>query len=204
MLDVANGTSGTGVALYVYRKTDTISPSFDTVVVTLTNTIVLPLTGGSNTHAYMAANAGFLIIGTDQSGVIAKVARSKFIVTSFSPFSSNISAITSNKYGYVTVAFGTSGTGSAANIILGPNGATVSDEAGYSSCWKRPRRRCPQRYRRLRWKEKPRPVAIASRTGHPCLSFIINSLRGLHGRKVAAIYSGFFSTGALQSSCVRF
>ena len=130
VLDVANGTSGTGVALYVYRKTDTISPSFDTVVVTLTNTIVLPLTGGSNTHAYMAANAGFLIIGTDQSGVIAKVARSKFIVTSFSPFSSNISAITSNKYGYVTVAFGTSGTGSAANIILGPNGATVSDGGG--------------------------------------------------------------------------
>lgn len=48
VLDVAYGTRGTGVALYVYRKSDTISATFDTVNVSLTNTVVLPLTGGQH------------------------------------------------------------------------------------------------------------------------------------------------------------
>ena len=48
------------------QETDTISPTFDTVVVTLSKT-VLPLTGGSTALTSMAANTGFIFIGTDQN-----------------------------------------------------------------------------------------------------------------------------------------
>ena len=44
VVDVAYG--GNGVALYVYKKVDTITPSSDSVSVTLYKTVTLPLTAG--------------------------------------------------------------------------------------------------------------------------------------------------------------
>src|SRR5205814_2942493 len=68
VLDTATGIDQNGVTLYVYTKVDTITTDSDTVTITLSQTISLPLIGGTNPHsAQMAANKQFLFIGTDQS-----------------------------------------------------------------------------------------------------------------------------------------
>jgi len=131
VVDDAAG-SGTGVTLYVYQKTDVVTSSFDTTTVTLTNTIALPLTGGANVTTYMAANAGYLFIGTSlsQSAVeVQKAALSYVSVGGFSP-PMNVSAITANKYGYVTVNFGGGTGGFSGFYAFGPNGGSVEDGGG--------------------------------------------------------------------------
>lgn len=134
VLDVAYGPNGNEVALYVYKKSDTISPTFDTIAVTLTNTIVLPLTGGSTAQASMAANAGFLFIGTDQSPLAVRVQKSKFAQVQVGGFSPpiNVTAITSNKAGYATVTYGTVASGQTGNLEFGPDG---SSQGGGGGAW---------------------------------------------------------------------
>jgi hypothetical protein len=133
VLDVAAGTGGNEVVLNVYRKTDTISPTFDTVVVTLSKTIPLALTGGSTALASMAANNGFIFIGTDQTPFAIRVQKNNYAMTQLGGFSPplNVTAITSNKYGYITVAFGNrTGGGFNATIWFGPDGAGRGDGGG--------------------------------------------------------------------------
>jgi hypothetical protein len=87
-LDVATGTNSDGVELYVYKKTDTITSTYDTVVVTLFKTVSLPLSGGKTVTALMAANAQFLFIGTNESTQSVSVQKSNFAVVesgSFTP-----------------------------------------------------------------------------------------------------------------------
>jgi hypothetical protein len=109
VLDVASGSNLNGVELYVYTKTDTVTPSFDTVSVTLSKTVSLPLVGGALALASMAANNKFLFIGTNRSPQAVEVQKGTFSITEtaggFSP-PINVSAITADKYGYVTVTFG--------------------------------------------------------------------------------------------------
>jgi hypothetical protein len=107
VVDDADG-GGTGVKLYVYTKTDVITPTFDTTTVSLTNTVTLPLTGGAHVTTYMAADDGFLFIGTNQSQSAVRVQKSDLAVGQIGGFSPpiNVSSITSNKYGYVAVTFG--------------------------------------------------------------------------------------------------
>src|SRR6476660_2819816 len=50
VLDVAAGSNLDQVQLYVYTKTDAITPDFDGVTVTLSKTISLPLRGGTFTR----------------------------------------------------------------------------------------------------------------------------------------------------------
>src|SRR5437667_3668063 len=64
VLDLTSGPNGNEVVLYVYTKVDTITTDSDTVTVTLSQTISLPLVAG---YAAMAANKQFLFIGTDHS-----------------------------------------------------------------------------------------------------------------------------------------
>jgi hypothetical protein len=131
VLDIASGSNQKGVTLYVYKKADTVSPSFDTVSVTLLKTVNLPLVGGSSVLASMAANSNFVVIGTNQSTQAVEVQKSNFAITSIGGFSPpiNVSAITADKYGYVTVSFGSlSPIGSNGFVVLGPNG--VDQEGG--------------------------------------------------------------------------
>ena len=67
VLDIASGSNLNEVELSVYTKTDTITPDFDTVSVTLSKTVSLPLVGGTSAGASMAANNKFLFIGTNRS-----------------------------------------------------------------------------------------------------------------------------------------
>lgn len=132
IVDTASGTTGTGVTLYVYKKTDTITAAFDTIAVSLTNTVQLPLTGGATTICSMAGNNGYLFIGTDQSPQAVRVQKSNLttqVIGGFSP-PINVTSITSNKAGYVTVTFGGFTSGEDGFYTFGPNGGGVQDGGG--------------------------------------------------------------------------
>jgi len=134
VLDIATGSNRTGVTLYVYRKTDVVTSSFDTTSITLSRTISLPLVGGSSALAFMAANRMFLFIGTNRSPAAVEIKKGTSIITSIPGFSPpiNVSAITADPYGYVTVQFGSFNTGENGFVILGPDGGESEDGGGAS------------------------------------------------------------------------
>jgi hypothetical protein len=134
VVDVASGTDANGVTLYVYKKTDTVTPEFDTVSVTLTKTINLPLVGGAGALCSMAANSKFLFIGTNQSPHAVKVKKGNFSLTQVGGFSPpiNVTAITANSRGYITVSFGGFSGGENGNYEFGPDGQGEGDGGGAS------------------------------------------------------------------------
>ena len=83
VLDPASGPNQNEVVLYVYTKVDTITTDSDTVTVTLSQTISLPLVGDplSRSLPFMAANTKFLFIGTDQSPQAVVLDKRTFSVT---------------------------------------------------------------------------------------------------------------------------
>jgi hypothetical protein len=127
VLDIATGSNQNGVTLYVYKKIDIITPSFDTVSITLSNTVSLPLLiGGSSALSYMAANKNYLFIGTDQGPSGAEVKKGTLTIT---PIGVNppITAITADRYGYVTVTYGSFPQGF---VLFGPNGLLQESGGG--------------------------------------------------------------------------
>lgn len=130
VVDIGAGSSGNGVTLNVYKKTDTITTSFDTVSVTLFRTVTLPLIGGSGAKSFMAANKGFLFIGTDQSPQAVEIPKNNLKVTPISVTSGiNASSITADPYGYVTVTFGSS-SGTSVFGVYAPDGGLTEDGGG--------------------------------------------------------------------------
>lgn len=119
--DYASGLNG--VALYVYKKVDTISGSSDTITVTLFKTVILPLTGGSSTVLSMAANKNFLFIGTNQDGLAVQLKKSTFAISQYAEISgpATVESITADQYGFVTTTWITS-SGSTGFIVIDPNG----------------------------------------------------------------------------------
>lgn len=132
VLDVAGGPNQDQVILYAYRKTDVVGTVFDTVTVSLSKTITLPLVGGTSAAASMAANTKFLFVGTDQSPDALRIQKNNYAITPFGGFSPpvNVSAITADAYGYVTVSYGSFNSSSSANIVIGPDGNSRSDGGG--------------------------------------------------------------------------
>jgi hypothetical protein len=128
---VVDSGSANSVKLYVYKKVDTITADFDTATVTLARIVKLPLTGGSAALCSMAANSGFLFIGTDQSPQGISVKKSTLAVTTLGGFSPpiNVLSITADQYGYVTVTQGNS-SGESGFSVFGPNGGGVEDGGG--------------------------------------------------------------------------
>src|SRR5438552_18722230 len=123
------------VALYVYTKVDTITTDSDTVTVTLSQTISLPLVGGiasGSNYTSMAANKQFLFFGTRLNPEAVEINKRTFSVTQFGGFSPpiNIFGITANDYGYVTLSFGPFNSSNAAFIVVGPDGSDVEDVDG--------------------------------------------------------------------------
>jgi len=51
ILDVGAGSAETSVVLWIYKKTDTVSNSSDTVTVSLSKHLELPLVGGSSVES---------------------------------------------------------------------------------------------------------------------------------------------------------
>ncbi len=132
VLDIASGSNLNGVVLSVYTKTDTITPDFDTVTVTLSKTVSLPLVGGSSAAASMAANNKFLFIGTNRSPQGVELDKRTFSITQVGGFSPpiNVSAITADKYGYVTMTFGKFNDIENGFVVFGPDGGFREDGGG--------------------------------------------------------------------------
>jgi hypothetical protein len=135
-LDVAAGTNSDGVDLYIYKKTDVITPTFDNVSVTLFKTVSLPLPGGSSVSASMAANAKFLFIGTNRGAHSVSVQKSNFAIVESGAFTPPIpvTAITADQYGYVTVTFGKFSGFDVENgsVVYGPDGSVQQSGGGAS------------------------------------------------------------------------
>ncbi len=116
------------MVLYVYTKTDTVTATFDTVSVTLTDTIKLPLLGGTDVSAYMAANQNFLFIGSDFIGTNentpVRVRKSNLRITKLTEFQGGTLSITADQYGYVSVEQPDAFT------VYGPNGEAEEDGGG--------------------------------------------------------------------------
>ncbi len=129
---VDSAVGGTAVNLVVYKKTDTITSSSDTVSVTLFKTISLPLTGGTTAITSMAANPKFLFIGTDQGEQAVMVQKSNLAVTKVGVYiiGPNVTAITADQYGYVTVTQGDFTTFPNGFTVFGPTGAEQEDGGG--------------------------------------------------------------------------
>jgi hypothetical protein len=118
-LDLAvNG--GTGVSLLVYRLSETISSANWNISFKLIKTIPLGITGGTTAKGFMAANKGYVYIGTDQSPYVMKVAKTGYALAQLQttyPTSGNISGITVNGGGYVSLS-----SGLYTGTVYDPNG----------------------------------------------------------------------------------
>jgi hypothetical protein len=131
VLDVASGAGANEVALYVYKETELIS--MGTMSMALSKVVTLPLNGSSNAKAAMAANAKFIYIGTDENPMAVRVQKSNLAVTQVPGFSSPsfVSAITADKYGHVTVIWGSfSGNGPMGFYSFDATGAGIEDGGG--------------------------------------------------------------------------
>ncbi len=127
LLDIASGPNRNEVVLYVYTKVDTITTDSDTVTVTLSQTISLPLVSGLSS---MAANKQFLFIGTDQSPYAVEIDKQTFSVTQvgggFSP-PINVYGILTNQYGYAALSFGSFRSAHTGFNVIGPDGSAKED-----------------------------------------------------------------------------
>lgn len=119
-------SGGSNVTLYIYKKVDTVSASSDAVTVTLARTVSLPLTGGSTAACFMAANTKFLFVGTSVTSYAVEVNKRTLAITNVGGFSPpiNVTSITSDQYGYVTV------TQAGGFTVLGPDGSLREDGGG--------------------------------------------------------------------------
>ena len=125
------GSSTSTVSLNVFKKTDIITSNSDTVSITPSKKLTLALIGGSNASCAMAANAGFIFVGTNVSPSAVKVNKLTYGLTRLGGFSPPlpVTAITANDYGYVTVTQEAAGQGSGFSVY-GPNGMLQVDGGG--------------------------------------------------------------------------
>lgn len=133
IVDIAAGASGTGVTLYVYKKTDVVTSTTDTVTVTLSKTVSLStLTGGSTASCSMAATPTLLFIGTNQGQQAVEVKKSTLAVTPVSVYiiGPPVTSITVDKYGYVTVTQGNFTSGSNGFSVFNSTGTAQEDGGG--------------------------------------------------------------------------
>jgi hypothetical protein len=132
VVDIASGTNQNEVVLDVYTKVDTITTDFDTVTVTLSQTISLPLVGGTSAQTSMAANKQFLFIGTNRSPDAVEINKRTFSITQLGGFSPpiNVSAITADQYGYVTLSFGRFNGFPTGSLVVGPDGGVQQSGGG--------------------------------------------------------------------------
>jgi hypothetical protein len=131
VLDTAAGPNKVGVSLYVYSRTDIISGTNDSITVVLTDTVALPLIGSLSAKASMAANSAQLYIGTNKSPQAVVLLKKTLAFTQIGGFSPpiNVSSITADEYGFVTVTFG-SFNASNGFYVYGPDGSFQGDGGG--------------------------------------------------------------------------
>jgi hypothetical protein len=134
VIDAAAGPNKVGVNLYVYSRTDIISGSNDSITVVLIDTVALPLIGSTSAKASIAGNNGFLFVGTNKSPQAVMVNKKTLKFTQVGGFSPpiNVSSITADEYGYVTITFGSFNATGSGSYVFGPNGSPQGDGGGAS------------------------------------------------------------------------
>jgi hypothetical protein len=133
VVDTAAGTSGSGVTLSAYKKTDVVTSTSDTVTVTLTKTVNLTtLTGGITATCSMAATPTLLFIGTNQGQQAVYVKKSNLSVTPVGLYiiGPPVTSITVDKYGYVAVTQGDFTSGTNGFTVFNSTGAAQEDGGG--------------------------------------------------------------------------
>ncbi|HJT79687.1 MAG TPA: hypothetical protein VJ719_00700 [Chthoniobacterales bacterium] len=127
IVDTQSGPSKNLVMLWVYKRTEVITPVMYAPTISYVTATVLPLIGGPSAVASMAANDVMVVIGTNQSANIAIFYPGGFTATTsdITPLS-NIVAITSDDHGNISVS-GTSGL-----VQFGPSGKLQSYGGGSS------------------------------------------------------------------------
>jgi hypothetical protein len=124
VIDQEYGSAQDGVALYAYKRVDTITSSYVTTTFTLEQTVSLPLTGGSSATVFAGGNSGYLVIGSSLSTVPVEVTKKTYAVSSIDIISQVPVSITADNYGYITV------TSADAFFVVGPNGQLEEDGGG--------------------------------------------------------------------------
>ena len=134
VLDTAAGPNKVGVTLYVYSRTDIISSSTDSITVVPTGTVALPLIGSTTALGSMAANSGHLYIGTNKGPHAVVVDKKTLAVTQIGAFSPpiNVSSITADEYGFVTITYGNFNGTNTGFVVFGPDGSGQGDGGGAS------------------------------------------------------------------------
>jgi hypothetical protein len=132
VLDGGNRVSSS-ISLYVYKRTDIVTSSNDTINITLVEQLTLPLTSGSKASCSMAANADFIFVGTDISTNAIEVNKSTYNMNGAGDFSLPVTAIVANNYGYVTITQGTTSP-NLGFTVYDPSGGGVEDGARSIQC----------------------------------------------------------------------
>jgi len=134
VVDTAAGT-GKSVKLDVYKKSDVTTNTGNTTTVTLVKAVPLPqLVGGAGATAYLAANSGYLFVGTNLSTDAIKLEKTNltntFAYGGFSP-ALNLAGISADSSGNVTMTYGSAAAGGfTGNIQIGADGSLLGDGGG--------------------------------------------------------------------------
>jgi len=117
------------VTLYVYKKVDVVSSSSDAITVTLVKPVLVHgLRGGAGTSTYMAGNENYIYVATNIYPWAVRVQRTNLthqVQTAQATPQADVTAITSDYYGNVTVTFGGPPNGTAGSLQFDINGNSL-------------------------------------------------------------------------------
>ena len=147
VIDTASGATANGVTLSVYKKTDTVTASEDTVEVSLERSVPLPLKGGAHASCYVAGNPSYLYIATNTGPTAVQVKKAGFDLTTItSPTpdtTTRVFSISASTAGWVTIDFGGESPSDASYVNFnavgqefeqgGGNNAFINSEIGLST-----------------------------------------------------------------------
>lgn len=123
------GSTAGGATLTAYKRTDEVTQTDDVIMITQLAVVPLPsIVGGSGVTCYLAQNPTDVYAATNESGQAAVINKTTFSVTQTGIIEGNVSAITADTYGYVTIVQNAGST--SGNSVYGPNGSLESDGGG--------------------------------------------------------------------------
>lgn len=123
------GSTANGATLTVYRRTDTVTQTYDyTNVTTLAGVPLSTIVGGAGVTCSMVQNPSYVYATTNQSHNVAAINKTSFSANSIGPFEAEVTALTADSYGYVTIVWG---TGFETQFqVLAPNGQAAGSGGG--------------------------------------------------------------------------
>jgi hypothetical protein len=93
--------------------------------------VILPPPSGTSASAFMAANKKLVLVATNQTSQTVEIQKSNLSITTVAAFSFNVSAITTDQYGYFTISYGTVSGPENGNAVLDSRGSIVQDGGGF-------------------------------------------------------------------------